>query len=64
MVKRKEQVPLIRAWMENGSPPMDDLGPIIGVYGANLVKIFAGKLEPDKKTKEILSKVLNKKMEL
>jgi hypothetical protein len=54
---------LIRAWMENGSAPLDDLGPILGVRDVELIKIMNGNKWPDKGMQQLLATVFKKKVE-
>jgi hypothetical protein len=55
-------VKLIRAWMDNGSPPLEDLGPALGVRDLDLIRYFSGLKYPDTGMQQLLADVFKKKV--
>ena len=50
-----QNIKLIKAWLQNGAPPIEDLAPIMNLHDINLNPLMAGKLKPDNSTKELFS---------
>ena len=46
---------LIRAWVVAGSPPLEDLGAVIGTGYIELLRIFQGEHEASEGTKQVLA---------
>lgn len=51
---------LTRAWIENGSPPLDDLAPAIGMSVVEIIDYMRGRKFPTQNAKELLAEVLGK----
>jgi hypothetical protein len=56
-------VKLIQAWIENGSPPLEDLGPILGVRDLDIIRYMSGFKYPDSGMQQLLAAVFKKKVE-
>jgi hypothetical protein len=56
-------VKLIQAWMENGSPPLEDLGPALGVRDLDMIRFMSGLKYPDSGMQQLLAAVFKKKVE-
>lgn len=50
---------LIRAWVKAGSPPLEDLGALLGCGYIELVKVIRGDRPPTACLKAQLSEVFN-----
>lgn len=57
-------VMLTRAWMEAGSPPLEDLGPALGMTDLDLVQYMNGRKYPDRGTQQLLADVLDKPVDV
>lgn len=55
-----QKIELIRALLENGAPPIEDLAPIMNLHEINLIRIFSGKLEVDDRTKNLFSVIFDR----
>lgn len=55
-----QKIELIRAWLENGAPPIEDLAPIMNLHDINLIRIFSGKLEVDEGTKKLFATIFDR----
>ena len=57
------KIKMIHAWMESGSPPIDDLASVSGLGSVYLIKIFQGSKDPDKGTQQLLADIFKKRVE-
>jgi hypothetical protein len=55
-------IKITHAWMESGSPPIDDLASISGLGSVYLIKIFQGTKYPDLGTQQLLANIFKKKV--
>lgn len=53
---------LTHAWIESGSPSLEDLGPALGMTDIELIRFFSGRKYPDKGTQQLLADVFKKKI--
>jgi DNA-binding XRE family transcriptional regulator len=53
---------LIRAWIEAGSPPLEDLAPALGMTDVAMIHLMNGRKFPDLGTQQLLANVFKKKV--
>jgi hypothetical protein len=54
---------LTRAWLKNGSPPLEDLAGVLDIYFVDLMRIMKGHKEPSDDLKTQFAEIFNEPVE-
>ena len=53
-------IQLVKAWINAGSPSLEDLAPAIGIKDLVLIRYMSGQKYPDKGTQQLLADIFSK----
>ena len=57
---KQMNIRLVKAWIDAGSPPLEDLAPAIGIKDLVLIRYMNGQKYPDKGTQQLLADIFSK----